>query len=188
MASLFGAGAGLAGTAIWCVIRIVMHMELGIVAMLVGYIVGKAVRKGSGGWGGRRYQVLAVLITYACISATFVPVMVEAIRKKAGQAHQEKLAAPRNDEAAEKPDAAKNGRGNADNAPVKPLHADRSFLNVVVALATLFALCLAIPVMVGIHDPIMLIIFGIGLWEAWRFAARRVLPIVGPLQLGPRPA
>src|SRR5690348_12112134 len=52
-ASLFGIGAGLAGAAIWFAIRRIAHIEMGLIAVLVGFMVGKAVRKGSGNLGGR---------------------------------------------------------------------------------------------------------------------------------------
>jgi hypothetical protein len=57
-ASLFGLGAGLVGTILWFVIRRVTNYEIGLVAIVVGVMVGSAVRKGSAGVGGRGYQVL----------------------------------------------------------------------------------------------------------------------------------
>ena len=49
-------------------IRKITGYEIGIVAIGIGYLVGKAVRKGAGGFGGTRYQVLAVFLTYAAIA------------------------------------------------------------------------------------------------------------------------
>jgi len=66
--SFLGMAAGLIGAVLWFVIRRVAHMEVGLVAVLVGFMVGKAVRSGSGDRGGRGYQVLAVTITYCCIA------------------------------------------------------------------------------------------------------------------------
>jgi hypothetical protein len=77
-ATFLGVGAGLVGAVIWFAIRRVAHIEVGLVAILVGFMVGKAVRVGSGGRGGRGYQVLAVLITYCCIAANYMPDIVEA--------------------------------------------------------------------------------------------------------------
>ena len=42
--------------------------NLGLVAVLVGFIVGRAVRKGSENRGGSFYQVLAVFLTYTAIA------------------------------------------------------------------------------------------------------------------------
>jgi hypothetical protein len=187
VAALFGLGAGLVGTVIWCVVREVTHGEFGIVAMLVGYMVGKAVRKGSGGWGGRDYQVLAVLITYVCISASFVPEILQAIRANAGQKQHAKLAGAKPANSKDNGGAPQKGAADATDPRDDSVPADRSPLSVVMALGILLAFCLKLPILVGCDRPIMLIIFGIGLWEAWRFSARLVLPINGPFQLGPRP-
>src|SRR5581483_6190409 len=39
-ASLFGFGAGLVGAAIYCAVLVIAHLEIGIVAILIGYLVG----------------------------------------------------------------------------------------------------------------------------------------------------
>ncbi len=54
-------------------------MQIGFVAIGVGYLVGKAVRKGSGGLGGTRYQVLALGLTYAAIALSSLPDLLHAV-------------------------------------------------------------------------------------------------------------
>ena len=132
-ATVLGVIAGAVGAAAWCVIRLVTNLELGIVAVVVGYMVGKSVRKGSGDWGGLGYQFLAVLITYLSVAATFIPLVMK-LRP--------------------------NGH-----------------------LSVQLLTCITLPAMIGFHRPITLIIYGIALWEAWKFTARRVLPIAGPFQV-----
>src|SRR5215211_1549605 len=51
-AALFGLGGAIAGAAVYFAVG--LFFQIGIVAILVGYMVGYAVRKGSGGVGGRR--------------------------------------------------------------------------------------------------------------------------------------
>jgi hypothetical protein len=51
-----------------------MGVEIGIIAIAVGYMVGKAVRAGSRGLGGRPQQILAVLLTYFSITTSYVAV------------------------------------------------------------------------------------------------------------------
>lgn len=75
-----GLGAGLLGAVIWFAIRRVAHLEVGLVAILVGYMVGKAVRKGSGNRGGVGYQIMAVILTYCCICANYAPDVLEAMQ------------------------------------------------------------------------------------------------------------
>jgi hypothetical protein len=76
-ASLYGTGAGAVGAGIWYAIRALTDYEIGIIAILVGFMVGAAVRKGSNGRGGWLYQTLAVVLTYAAIVSTYVPFILK---------------------------------------------------------------------------------------------------------------
>jgi hypothetical protein len=78
-AAQFGALAAIAGSLVWILISKVTGYELGIVAIGVGYLVGKAVRKGARGIGGRRYQYLALFLTYSAIALASVPAIYEAV-------------------------------------------------------------------------------------------------------------
>jgi hypothetical protein len=82
-ATFRGLGAGLLGAIAWFAIRRLAHVEIGLVAIVVGFMVGKAVRKASGGRGGRGYQILAVVLTYSCIAANYMPDIFEGAMKKA---------------------------------------------------------------------------------------------------------
>jgi hypothetical protein len=73
VAALFGIGAAIAGAAIYYAVIAIAHLEIGIVAILIGYMVGWAVRKGSGGRGGRRFQILAVVLTYWAVGLAYAP-------------------------------------------------------------------------------------------------------------------
>ena len=58
----FGLLAAIAGTALYLIIAAVTGSVFGIVALLIGWMVGKAVFIGSGRRGGRRYQILAAVL------------------------------------------------------------------------------------------------------------------------------
>ena len=62
----------------WLLIVKVTGYAIGLVAIVVGVVVGLAVRKGTGGRGGWVYQGMAVILTYLAISASYVPDIVEA--------------------------------------------------------------------------------------------------------------
>jgi hypothetical protein len=119
--------------------------------------VGFGVRWGSGGVGGRGYQVLAVAITYVAIVSTYVPFFVEEARKQI--------------EAAE-------------TAPVEPEATARTFF---VALAAVILFVLASPFLAGLQNVIGILIIGFALYEAWRVNAYTPLQIEGPFQIGARP-
>ncbi|MEW5848445.1 MAG: hypothetical protein AB2A00_06500 [Myxococcota bacterium] len=75
----WGAGAALLGAALYYAVVALTGYELGVVALLVGWLVGSAVRAGSGRVGGRRYQLMAVGLTYLAIVSTSVPRTLEAL-------------------------------------------------------------------------------------------------------------
>jgi len=69
----FGVGGAILGLALYVGFALATGWIVGFVSLAVGYIVGKAVVFGSGGVGGRRYQVTAVLLTYVAVSMAAVP-------------------------------------------------------------------------------------------------------------------
>jgi hypothetical protein len=73
-AVLYGVGAALAGCAIYAAVAIVSGYEFALLAILVGWMVAKAIRYGSNGRGGRPQQILAVVLTYFAITASYIPV------------------------------------------------------------------------------------------------------------------
>lgn len=74
-----GSAAGLLGAAVWWAIRRFASIEVGLIAIGIGHFVGLGVRRGSGGRGGRGFQVLAVALTYFWITANYVPDILQAV-------------------------------------------------------------------------------------------------------------
>src|SRR5207247_60740 len=125
-AGLFGLGAGIAGAIVYYAVIAITNFEIGIVAILIGYMVGYAVRKGAGGRGGRRFQVLAIALTYLAVAFAYAPIAVKGARKDRAESHA----------SASAEDAA---------AAAKPA---KSAASLVTALAVLVGLILALPVLV----------------------------------------
>ena len=80
-AILFGAGAAVAGSILYFVVLAATGYEIGLIAILVGWMVGRAVSIGSHGRGGWAYQVVAVGFTYLAICTSFIPQILEAWRQ-----------------------------------------------------------------------------------------------------------
>jgi len=80
----YGLLAALAGSVAWVVIERLTGAQVGIVALGIGYAVGKAVRRGAAGFGGPRYQALAVFLTYSSIALASLPAYLE-LAKAASQ-------------------------------------------------------------------------------------------------------
>jgi hypothetical protein len=73
VAAIFGLGAAVAGAAIYYAVIALLNLEIGLVAILIGYMVGYAVRKGAGGRGGLRFQILAAVLTYCAVGLAYTP-------------------------------------------------------------------------------------------------------------------
>jgi hypothetical protein len=75
----YGFGAALTGGLLyWGFVRLT-GIELGLLAIAVGWFVGKAVMKGSNLRGGRRYQILAVALTYFSITFSYGALIAERV-------------------------------------------------------------------------------------------------------------
>jgi hypothetical protein len=66
---LFGIGGAIVGAACYGLFIGLTHINIGYLAILVAYLIAKAMTMGSGGQGGRAYQITAVVLTYAAVAA-----------------------------------------------------------------------------------------------------------------------
>ena len=177
-AALYGlGGALLGGLAYWIVFK--FGIQLGIVAIGVGWLAGKGVMKGCNNVGGRRFQILAVALTYLGITLSYGALIVEEVLKNAKSGK----------ELATRP--ARKGIEERPTAPVDPAHqplaeppkpADGG--NPAVSLVYLFFVMLAAPFLGGLDNIIGIVIVAIGLWEAWRRTREVPFWTGGPFELG----
>jgi len=175
-ALLFGGVAGIMGTVIWSLIIHFTGYEIGLIAIVVGVGVGKAVRKGSRGRGGWKYQTLAMVLTYLSITTSYVPIVAKDFVQGANN-HAAKTAGT---SATDSP----VGRQGTDAAATSGSPA-KSSLTAPVALLAFLALmwgfALIAPFLAGVSNIMGIIIIGIGLYEAWKFNRRVVA--TGPFRL-----
>ena len=165
-AFMWGLGAAIAGTAIYATVTIVTNLQLALIAILIGYLVGKAIRHACQGRGGRPQQIMAVVLTYFSITASFIPIaihhqIVNASAKKAALDAQ----APTSD-----------GTAAAQPQQAKPNPGWLVTLATLVGIA-LFAPFLSLPSMGGFLS--LLIIFW-GLQRAWIISGQGEVVITGP--------
>src|SRR5262245_26695043 len=73
---LFGAGAAILGLILYSTVGIITGVEIGFMSLGVGWLVGKAILKGSRNRTGRRYQIAAALFTYFAVSVSAVPMSI----------------------------------------------------------------------------------------------------------------
>jgi len=79
-ALLFGIGAAAVGLVGYAAFTIATNFYIGYVALGVGYIVARAMKFGSGGRGGRPFQIVAVILTYLAIALAEIPIALWEVR------------------------------------------------------------------------------------------------------------
>lgn len=73
-AFVFGSLAALAGYGVYFGVMKATGWQVGLISILVGLMVGSAVRAGSRHRGGLVYQLLAVFLTYSVVVATYASI------------------------------------------------------------------------------------------------------------------
>lgn len=166
-ALLYGLGGALLGLILYAAVGILLHIEIGYVSLAVGFLVGKAMMMASGNIGGRRYQWTAVLLTYAAVSLSAIPIALAQYAQERPAAAQVQQASPEGAQATEAPATAQE----------KP--------DIGKAIGMLLLLGLASPILAFTGNVasgfIGLIILFVGLQIAWRMTAGAPLPAIeGP--------
>jgi len=185
-AGTFGLLAALAGGALWYAVRATTGYEVGLIAILVGVMVGAAVRAGCRRRGGIGYQLLAVALTYFGICVQYVPDIVKAIRDQqpSNQANTANPASPTSAPASAPAATAEP----AAAIPDAPPPSDHSLgVQLLMAAGLLVAFAMAAPFLGGFENIIGILIIGFALWEAWKINRRVPLQIEGPFRLAPAP-
>jgi hypothetical protein len=170
VATFFGLGAGIAGAIIYFAVLYFAHLEVGIVAILIGYMVGYSVRKGAGGRGGLCFQILAIALTYGSVALAYAPVVVIAAVKDSRAARQAAAA------------------GTSQNAKPTPRAEPEGPRSPFLTIAVMLGFVALLPVLVawgslpsGLISAFIMII---GMRQAWRMTAAPSVTVYGPYQVG----
>lgn len=174
-ALVLGSLAAGAGAGIYYAVSALTGHEFGLVAIIVGLMVGAAVKKGAEGRGGWRYQLLAMALTYIAIVSTYIPFIFEAARKHPLPARDPKEAPAEETPPAPEPTPAP---GKPAGQPPKELTAGGCIL----ALALVAGIALAAPFLAGIQNVIGLLIIGFALYEAWALNRKARVELAGPFR------
>jgi predicted lipid-binding transport protein (Tim44 family) len=174
-ALLCGAGAAIAGLALYATIEIFTGLISSLVSLAIAWMVGTAMMAGSKGIGGRRYQIAAMLLTYAAVSMAAIPVSYA--RSAQSRKAQEQL---------QKEEAlAANGQSELQRPPARPT------VSIGVLLFRLALLGLASPFLnlIFARSPLALVslaIIFIGMRYAWQITAgKKATEIIGPFSASP---
>ena len=176
-----GIAAGAAGFLVFWGIRAATGYEFALVAILVGWLVGAAVRWGSNQRGGLVYQLLGVVLTYFAIVSTYMPDIIGGMRESRVERQLSQSQTPgKPTNPAEVTDAS----ARAQPTPANEV-GDVPFI---FELIVSFILALGAPFLMGMSNVIGWIIIAVGLMQAWRFNKRAPLVVSGPFHSGSAPA
>ncbi len=184
---LFGIPAAILSGIIYYAITAITGYEFGLVAIVIGLVVGGAVKAGSRHRGGWRYQLLAMFLTYAAIVSTYAPYIIEGFQ--AGLDANE--VAVMNDLSAEEtsaPSPVSSDTTVSSHIPSNSFNQAEYQANVTTLAkisGTIFLMILVFisPFLAGFQNIIGLIIIGIGLYEAWAINKYSELNINGPYEM-----
>jgi hypothetical protein len=173
-------GAGLVaaalGATLYYAITAISGYEFGLIAIVVGFGVGSAVRWGSNGRGGKHYQALAMALTYLAIVATYIPPIIQGFREVAAETAAVEPTVAEDGVPSAVPAAAAAPTETADTVEGEPTGA----VPTVIAFAVIVAIACAAPFLAGFENIIGIVIIGIGLYEAWKLNRRTTVTITGP--------
>jgi hypothetical protein len=182
-ALLFGAGGAILGLILYSAVGIITGWTIGYVALAVGWMVGKAMMRGSGGVGGRRYQIAAVLLTYAAVSLAAVPIYIAQEAKTHHAAPTQQSPSVRNPGASPAVNSGADSPPQADGASHPANFGKALVVLTFIGLASPF-LELADP----FHGLIGLVILFVGIQFAWKMTRGVSIQILGPFKLAAPPA
>jgi hypothetical protein len=201
-ATLFGGIGAVVGSLIYWAIAALTGYEIGLIAILVGAIVGAGVKYGCGGRGGLGYQFLAVFLTYTSIVSAYVPILIshlnslgaqhasaddeeESPAKKPLKAPELKNAGAKAPAPADADDEEAEFADGESDVPPEPL----TLFGFIAGLVAVIGFIYALPFIMAFVNPIGLLIIGFGLWQAWKANTPVSLKIEGPFNANaPRPA
>ena len=172
-ALLYGSGAAFAGWVVWATVQIITGINIGLLAIAVGWFVGTAIRKATEGHTSRKYQFMAVFLTYLAISMSFLPVLVaEGVRQR--KAVKATGTNQTMDKAGVQPQETK----------IAPVTVERPALGRIFGLVILLGICFASPVISAfVSFPsglISVFIVFLGLQRAWQMTKPDEALIMGP--------
>jgi uncharacterized protein (DUF983 family) len=170
---IFGIGGAIIGLILYATFTIATGLIIGYVSLAVGYIVAKAIKMGSRGAGGRRYQITAAALTYAAVSLAAVPVYISISSKTAEASHSAQLQQ-------QETNATAGDENETSKSTAKPRMGFGAALLqlVVIGLASPFLELRGDP----FHGVIGLVILAVGIRIAWRIAAGSETQIYGPFE------
>ena len=199
-----GLAAAVACAAAYALVIVVTNLELALVTIGIGWLVGTAVKRGAGSLASRKYQFVAVALTWFSLGGAYAGVMLHGM--VTGEGLEAEVAAdespaappvavgeepaPEPAEAASAPVDASADATLAETDAADAAEADGEITAAgvgaaaVMGIAGLALMAVAAPVLVALGSPLSGLITAFGLFQAWK-QAEADPPVVVPALSGP---
>jgi hypothetical protein len=180
-AALLGGAVALGCGLAYAIFVAVTKTQLALITIGIAFVIAKVVRKASGGIAGRRFQVLAVVLTYLASAMGYAPAVWSGLTSARTTEQSSQTSPDRSDPPTASSKEATSGSSSADT------NAKPSAVGLAMAMAILLGITLAAPILAATDAPIGLLIVIFGLWEAWKLSRGLPLAVEGPYQVAPPP-
>ena len=175
---LFGVGGAIAGLILYSLFGIITGIVIGYVSLAVGWLVGKAIKAGSKGIGGRRYQIVAIAFTYAAVSLSAIPMgIAQFVKEKKNEA--------KTTQSVNAPSSTANSGDSAQTSTPATNEAAKPKMSRGAVIGALLFAGLASPFLELGDEPggiIGLVILFVGMNIAWKLTAGLKIDIIGPFK------
>lgn len=187
---VLGVGAAIVAAIIYYGVIAITDFEIGIVAILTGYMIGYAVRKGAKGRGGRRFQIMAAVLTYWSVGLAYTPLAFKGMTDSQATKPAAAVADSTHDAASDSATASRTDSATVPATATAQQHTDD--MSPVAAFSLLFVFVFALPLLAIVNTlPSGLLsafIIFIGIHRAWRMTAAPPLHVSGPYRVGAHPS
>jgi hypothetical protein len=197
-AAVLGVGAAVLGALLYYGVMAYLELEIGIVAIAIGWLVGRAVARATRGRSARRHRGVALTLTYLSVAMAYAPFAIKEWKDGKDATPTAKAAA---DSAATSAPgsgtATAAARASADSTPTAATRSapaatkDADALTagrVALALLVVSGLLLALPVMAALGSMpgglLSILIIGFGMRQAWTIAGASNAVVTGPYAIG----
>ena len=190
-AVMYGLGAALAGAAmIAIVVRFVGFGRI-ISAIAIGWIVGMAINRATGEYFGRRYRIMAVVLTYFAVGlGSLLPVAIELARMPDEPVVVAAALESYDEEYINIPAEINEERAKSGEQRMAEDLAEGGPLGIAVGLVIMFFTLPLLSIFTfGIHGAVVgVLALGYGMYKAWELTGTGVAyTLTGPYRVGQGP-
>jgi len=182
-AGVAGLIAAMLGAVLYFAVIAISGFEVGLVSIAIGYMVGYGVRLGTRGRGGRRFQVLALVLTYWAMGLAYSTLAIKSLIDDRTKGASASVSDPQ-----------QSGAGTAQPSALAPAPAVTSDERpatggqLLFALLQLLGFTFVMPILAvagsmpgGVISGAIIVF---GMMQAWKMTAAPVITVTGPYRIG----